>query len=104
MTPEGKVKAEVKKVIEEFGQHIDGFWPVPYGYGESHLDWVGCVNGLFVAVETKKPGEHPTPRQLERIRRVKASGGIALVIDGTDNTTTYAELRNVFTILMGNEL
>lgn len=91
-TPEGKVKAQVKKVLERYKSKVDGFWPVPYGYGESHLDYVGCCNGLFFCIETKAPGKKPTPRQKERIRTVRLAGGVAFVIDGTDKTDTYEDL------------
>lgn len=101
-TPEKKVKDEVKKVLNKFGSDIDGFWPVPYGYGESHLDWVGCVCGIFVSIETKAPGKRPTPRQVKRIRDVKEAGGIAVVIDGTEDTTTYAELEELLSGIVNN--
>lgn len=92
MTPEGKVKKLVKDVLEAFGKDIDGFWPVPSGYGESHLDYVGCCRGAFFAIETKKAGGKPTPRQLARIEQIKAAGGKVFVIDGTDRTATTADL------------
>ncbi|QIG66898.1 VRR-NUC endonuclease domain-containing protein [Rhizobium phage RHph_TM3_14A] len=95
-TPEGKVKAEVKKVLAQFGEHIDGFWPVPSGLGESHLDYVGCVDtpqgGRFFAIETKAPGKKPTPRQALRIENVKKAGGVVFVIDGTPKTDTVGQL------------
>jgi hypothetical protein len=100
-TPEAKVKAQVKKILASFGDKIDGFWPVPSGYGESHLDWVGCVAGVFVSIETKAPGKRPTPRQVERIRRVTLAGGHAFTIDGTDDTTTYAQLHAHLLLLTG---
>lgn len=91
-TPEGKVKNAVKKVMDNYKSHIDGFWPVPSGYGESHLDYVGCINGLFFTIETKAPGKRPTPRQKERIRTVKLAGGKVFVIDGTEKTDTCEQL------------
>lgn len=94
-TPEGIVKDKVKEVLAKFGSSIDGFWPVPSGYGESHLDYVGCAWGVFISIETKKPKAKPTPRQLYRIKCVKDAGGWALVIDGTDATTTYAQLEEI---------
>ncbi len=81
-TPEGKVKAIVKSIMAKFGDKIDGFWPVPSGYGESHLDYVGCACGWFFSIETKAPGKKPTPRQLERQRRVELAGGKVFIIDG----------------------
>lgn len=92
-TPEGKVKSDVKKVLDKFKSDIDGFWPVPAGYGESHLDYVGCMCGRFFSIETKAPGKKPTARQAHRIDNVKRAGGLAFVIDGTANTTTCAELE-----------
>lgn len=91
-TPEGIVKREVKKVLAKYGDLINGFWPVPSGFGESHLDYVGCVNGHFLSIETKAPKGKPTPRQFRRIQDVVLAGGLALVIDGTAATTTYDEL------------
>jgi hypothetical protein len=58
MTPEGKVKAAVNKVLARY-KKIYRFMPVPYGYGESSLDYLICVNGRFVAIETKAPGKKP---------------------------------------------
>lgn len=101
-TPEGKVKDEVKKVLAEFGPDIDGFWPVPSGYGESHLDYVGCAWGVFISIETKKPKAKPTPRQLYRIQCVVKAGGIALTMDGTEETTTYAQLRELLMRIRDN--
>ncbi len=92
-TPENIVKQKVKKVLDKFKSNIDGFWPVPAGYGESHLDYVGCIAGLFFCIETKAPGKKPTPRQMERIRRVEQAGGVCFIIDGTEATTTYQELE-----------
>lgn len=92
-TPENIVKQKVRKVLDKFKHNIDGFWPVPSGYGESHLDYVGCVCGQFFAIETKAPGKKPTPRQKKRIEDVKRAGGIVFVIDGTEATTTYDELE-----------
>lgn len=94
-TPENKVKSEVKKIIDKYGDKIDSYWPVPAGYGESHLDCILCVNGKFVCIETKAPGKKPTPRQKYRIDMVQRANGIAIVIDGTDATTTYNQLDNM---------
>lgn len=94
-TPEGRVKSAVKKIIDKYGSKIDSFWPVPSGYGESHLDCILCVNGFFVSIETKAPGKKPTPRQKYRIETVTQANGVALVIDGTGKTTTYEQLDSL---------
>lgn len=94
-TPEGRVKNEVRKIIDRFKSRIDSYWPVPSGYGPSHLDCILCVDGSYVAIETKAPGQKPTPRQSKRIEDVRRAGGVALVIDGTDKTTTYDQLKEM---------
>jgi len=84
MTPEGKVKNMVRKVLDRYKGSLDQYWPVPAGFGPSHLDCIICYRGRFIAVETKAPGKKPTPRQTQRIASVERAGGIALVI--SDNS------------------
>lgn len=103
MTPEGKVKKSVKDTLQPYldKKLVDGFWPVPYGYGESHLDYVGCANGLFFCIEVKAPGKRPTPRQVLRIQNVAKAKGRAFVIDGTDKTHTVQELKTWLMLVTG---
>jgi len=80
MTPEGKVKAAINKVLKEF-PGLYKFMPVPGGYGPSSLDYLLCVDGRFVGIEAKAPGKEPTDRQDLMIRQIKEAGGIVFVID-----------------------
>lgn len=84
MTPESKVKAKVSKIIAKYLPDVYKFMPVPAGYGASSLDYILCVNGVFVGIETKAPGGKPTPRQLVVIKEIRDAGGIVFVIDGED--------------------
>lgn len=77
-TPEGKVKAVVKKRLDEAGAY--NHWPVQTGYGAACLDCHGCHNGIYYAVETKAPGKHPTARQLITIEDIENAGGKVFVI------------------------
>ncbi len=81
MTPEGKVKAVVTKILSSFGVEIYKFMPVPSGYGPSSLDYILCVGGKFVAIETKAPGKKLTPRQVQTCKAIRDAGGIVFVID-----------------------
>lgn len=56
--------------------------PVPYGYGASTLDYLICMRGRFIAIETKAPGKKPTDRQKMVIEQIRAAGGATFVIDG----------------------
>lgn len=44
-------------------------------------------SGAFLAVETKRPGEHPTPEQQAFLEHVKRHGGVAFVARSIDDVT-----------------
>lgn len=94
MTPEGKVKAAVNKVIDAYGSDIYKFMPVPSGYGASSLDYILCIAGVFVAVETKAPGKKPTPRQEFIARQIKDAGGKVFVISDEPSATHFIKFLN----------
>lgn len=95
MTPEGRVKNQVKKVLAQY-KPLYGWWPVPNGMGASSLDFIGCFRGVFFAIETKVPGKKPTPRQSMCIDQMRAAGGIVFVIDGEEG---YTSLRKFLDFL-----
>lgn len=91
MTPEGKVKDGVKNWLRK----LQAYWhmPVQNGMGAPALDFHVCVPivitqamvgktiGVYVGIETKAPGKHPTPRQLRTMREIEDAGGVALCVD-----------------------
>ena len=82
MTPEGRVKQAVKKVLKDRG--IWYFMPMQNGFGVVGIpDFVCCWNGRFLAIETKAPGKKSgtTPNQERRIQEIVEHGGNAFVID-----------------------
>lgn len=81
-TPEGKVKRKVSAILAEFASTTYYTMPVPGGYGESTLDYVGCNLGRFFAIETKAPGKKPTDRQNAIATMMTRAGGKVFVIDG----------------------
>ena len=84
MTPEGKVKEAVKKLLSA----SDVYWhcPVQNGMGSPSLDFICCYKGMYFAIETKAHGKLPTVRQLDTIGKIQRAGGTTFVIDG-DLTT-----------------
>ena len=84
MTPEGKVKAAVKKVLAKYGEELDAFWPVQNGMGTPALDCIVCYRGHHIEIETKAPGKKPTPRQLITIAKKEKAGAKVFVIDGPE--------------------
>lgn len=79
MTPEGKVKALVKRALKTHGV----YWhcPVQNGMGAPSLDFICCVEGQYVAIETKAPGGKMTPRQQKTAEAICLSGGRVFVVD-----------------------
>lgn len=80
MTPEGKVKAKVKKVLNEIG----AYYTMPMGTGFSSSgapDFIICIAGLFYGIECKANGNKPTALQLKHLDDIRKAGGVALVID-----------------------
>jgi hypothetical protein len=83
MTPEGKVKEKVKKLLKGYGAYQH--WPVSNGMGAPSLDCIGCFEGRYFAVETKAPGKKPTLRQEVTIGEIRAARGLVFVVDGDES-------------------
>jgi Holliday junction resolvase len=85
MTPEGAVKRDVKKVLEAAG--VWYFMPVSNGMGRHGIpDFICCVDGQFLAIETKAGKGKTTALQERELETIRAKGGVALVVreDGID--------------------
>lgn len=90
MTPEGKVKAKVKKTLAEMGAYYA--MPIGTGFGNAGVpDFLVCVKGQFVGIECKANGGKPTALQMKNLADIEAAGGRALIIDETN----VAQLRNL---------
>jgi hypothetical protein len=90
MTPEGRVKNQINKVLAKYTD-IYKFMPVPSGFGKSSLDYVLCVQGMFVAIEAKAPGKKPTDRQDMIAAQIMRAGGKVFVVDGPDTLRPLIE-------------
>lgn len=84
MTPEGKVKDKVRKVLQAYSG-MWTYWPVSMGMGRKTVDLLACYRGRFFAIETKAPGKTPTLLQTAELRRVSEAGGESFVIASTDD-------------------
>lgn len=79
-TPEGKIKIKLKARLKQLNLKYE-FWPVQMGFGSTTLDCLLCINGCFVAIETKAPGKKLTPRQTKTRLDIEKAGGLVFVID-----------------------
>lgn len=93
MKEEAKLKARIKTAL----QKLDCYYhmPVPCGYGTQTLDFLCCVKGKFVGIETKAPGKKPTPRQKLCIASINAAGGIAFACDSWDSFMMHMQYHDL---------
>jgi Holliday junction resolvase len=97
MTPERKVKNQVRKLLDKLGAYYS--MPVTSGYGNSGApDFLACIKGRFVGIECKANGNKPTPLQEKNLRDIELSGGISLVVDETNVDNLETKLSSVITI------
>jgi hypothetical protein len=83
---ERTIKQKIRKVFNKYRLHgIYVYMPVPGGYGESSLDYLGFIYGHGFAVEAKRPGGKPTPRQEGIIERIQESGAIVFVVSDDES-------------------
>ena len=78
MTPEGKVKERVKRLLKKYDAYYH--MPVMNGMGAPTLDFVCCLNGRYITIETKAPGGKPTKRQEITMNEVRQAGGFVFVV------------------------
>jgi hypothetical protein len=95
MTPEGKIKAKLNARLLEFGPSLYRFMPVQRGMGIATLDYLLCLQGYFVAIETKKDSHsHLTPRQEATARSIENAGGhVWLVYDDASLDSVIASMH-----------
>lgn len=80
MTPESKVKAQVKKVLQEVGAYYA--MPVTGGYGVNGTpDFIVCLNGLFIGIECKAKQGRLTQLQQHALDKIKNAGGRTYVVN-----------------------
>lgn len=80
-TPEGKVKKDVKELLQRM--QIWFYMPVQTGYGLTGIpDFICCWKGLFIAIECKAPGREKTvtPSQRRILNEIREHGGRAVVV------------------------
>jgi hypothetical protein len=83
VTPEGKVKATVRKLLAQHG----AYYAMPFGAGFGAAgvpDFLCCVDGVFLAIETKAGKGKTTALQDRQIAAIQTAGGHALVIRETN--------------------
>jgi hypothetical protein len=90
MTPEGRVKAIVSRALARVGTELWRFMPVQMGLGATALDYLVCLRGRFLAIETKANRGRVTPRQLATAQQITAAGGLVIFVVGDEGAKVFA--------------
>jgi pantoate kinase len=89
-TPEALVKKRIRKILED--SHTYFAMPIGTGYGNSGVpDFLVCSQGDFIAIEAKAGKGKTTALQESHLAKIRATGGIALVI----NEANIHELKGI---------
>ena len=91
-TPEALVKKRIRKILDDSGTYFA--MPIGTGYGNSGVpDFLVCYQGDFIAIEAKAGKGKTTALQDAHLAKIRAAGGIALVIN-EDNVNELKALFN----------
>ena len=102
MTPEGRVKKNIRRVLDSF-EGVYYLMPVQMGLGAAGVDFhcvvkvAYAIDGKLVElpiaffIEAKKPGDEPTPRQEQFLKdRREQQGCKTFVIDDDPSINHYS--------------
>ena len=88
-TPEGKIKTQVKRLLDKHG-HFN-FSPV-MGTGKAGIpDIVVCTCSRFIGIEVKATAKNkPTKLQVRRAQEIRAAGGTVFLVHA-ENLAVFEE-------------
>ena len=95
MTPEGKVKKDIKAYLTKLGAWF--CMPATGGYGKSGVpDFIACYKGRLIGIEAKAPTKlkNTTTMQKQQLLEITEAGGLSFVIG--DVSSLEVALANYF--------
>lgn len=96
MTPEGRVKAAIKKVLKGY-RPLWYYMPVPSGYGKMGVpDFIVCANGFFFSIEAKAEGGLVTALQIKTHNEIAAANGLVIVVSGESDACMIESYLHFF--------
>ena len=79
-TPEGEIKDQVRKVLDEIGAYY--FFPAANGYGRTGIpDIIACVGGHFIGIECKAGSKQPTALQQRELNNIEKAEGTGILVN-----------------------
>ncbi|MCJ0572363.1 VRR-NUC domain-containing protein [Enterococcus cecorum] len=93
--PEKKIENQIKRYLDKLGAYylkVHGSVFQPAGTP----DILACVNGRFVAIEVKRAnGGVVSELQKAKLKRIKNSGGVAIVARSVEDVSKMLKYENV---------
>lgn len=81
MTPEGRVKKEIKKILDSYGTKLVYFMPPASPYGQAGIaDFVCCVSGRYLEIEAKAEDGRVTTIQKLHGKKIEEARGIWITV------------------------
>ena len=94
MTPEAKVKKQIRAILDGFGAYYA--MPIGSGYGNSGVpDFLVCYKGWFIGIEAKAGKGKTTALQDMNLEKITAAGGLTLIV----NEFNLQAVNNLLTTL-----
>ena len=80
MTPEAKVKKQIRGILDAYGAYY--VMPIGSGYGNSGVpDFLVCHKGWFIGIEAKAGKGKTTALQDMNLEKIEKAGGVAMIIN-----------------------
>lgn len=94
-TPEGEIKDQVRKILDEMNAYY--FFPAANGYGRTGIpDVIACVGGHFVGIECKAGSKQPTALQQRELDNIEKAEGTGLLVNADNIEYLKNNLENAY--------
>jgi Holliday junction resolvase len=94
-TPEGEIKDQVRKVLDEMKAYY--FFPAANGYGRTGIpDVIACIGGHFVGIECKAGSKQPTALQQRELDNIEKAGGTGILVNADNIEYLKNLLENAY--------
>lgn len=95
MTPESKLKKDLKKILTDRGAYWAAIAGGPYAK-PGDPDLVVCYKGVFIAIEAKTYEGSQSDWQKLREKQIRDARGTYLVIKSTEQLSSYLDVLDTF--------
>jgi len=92
MTPEAKVKKQIRAILDRVGAYYA--MPIGSGFGNAGTpDFLVCQRGVFIGIEAKAGKGKTTALQEHNLNKIMQAGGEAMIVN-EKNINQLEEILN----------